>query len=66
MAEKLSPLLKQIAAVAVWLLTCLATPGLCAGELEAEELTRESGERLLKRLESPPAPTPAMKALFDD
>ena len=30
------------------------------------ELSRESGERLLQRLENPPAPTPAMKALFDD
>ncbi len=36
MAVKLSPILKQIAAVAVWLLACLATPGLCAGELEAD------------------------------
>jgi uncharacterized protein (DUF1778 family) len=30
------------------------------------ELSRESGEKLLKRLENPTAPTPAIKALFDD
>jgi len=30
------------------------------------ELSGESAERLLQRLEKPPAPTPAMKALFDD
>lgn len=29
-------------------------------------LSRESGERILGLLENPPAPTPAMKALFDD
>jgi len=30
------------------------------------ELSRESGERILRLLENPPAPTPAMKALWDD
>jgi hypothetical protein len=30
------------------------------------ELARESGERVLERIENPPAPTEAMKALFDD
>ncbi len=30
------------------------------------ELSRESGERVLERLANPPAPTAAMKALFDD
>jgi uncharacterized protein (DUF1778 family) len=30
------------------------------------ELARESGERVLERLKNPPAPTAAMKALFDD
>ena len=30
------------------------------------ELAREWGERVLDRLENPPAPTAAMKALFDD
>jgi len=30
------------------------------------ELSRESGEKVLERLENPPAPTAAMKALFDD
>jgi uncharacterized protein (DUF1778 family) len=29
------------------------------------ELSRESGEMVLNRLENPPAPTAAMKALFD-
>jgi hypothetical protein len=30
------------------------------------ELSRESGERLLDRIENPSPPTAAMKALFDD
>lgn len=30
------------------------------------ELSRKSGERVLERLENAPAPTAAMKALFDD
>ena len=30
------------------------------------ELSRNTAGRLLQRLEDPPAPTPAMKALFDD
>ena len=30
------------------------------------ELSRASGERVLESLENPPAPTAAMKALFDD
>jgi uncharacterized protein (DUF1778 family) len=30
------------------------------------KVTQESGERLLQRLETPPAPSAAMKALFDD
>ena len=30
------------------------------------ELSRESGEKVLERIENPPAPTAAMKALFDD
>lgn len=30
------------------------------------ELSRDSGVRLLQRLENAPVPTPAMKALFDD
>lgn len=30
------------------------------------ELSRESGEEVLERIENPPVPTAAMKALFDD
>jgi hypothetical protein len=30
------------------------------------ELSRASGERVLDRIKNPPAPTAAMKALFDD
>jgi hypothetical protein len=30
------------------------------------ELSRESGEQVLQRIENPPAATAAMKALFDD
>ena len=30
------------------------------------ELSRESGERVLDRIKNPPAPTAAMKTLFDD
>ena len=30
------------------------------------ELSRESGEKVLERIADPPAPTAAMRALFDD
>ena len=30
------------------------------------EVSRESGEKVLERIEKPPAPTAAMRALFDD